>query len=82
MNKQAAVPSANHRYSMLRSYLFPQKSALIGLTILLFVSIGLQLVNPQIIRYFIDTARSDKPLELLLYAALIFIGFSLAGRSG
>lgn len=80
MNKQAAVPSANHRYSMLRTYLFPQKSALVGLTLLLFVSIGLQLVNPQIIRYFIDTAKSDKPLELLLYAALIFIGFSLAGQ--
>ncbi|WP_240647210.1 ABC transporter ATP-binding protein [Paenibacillus nanensis] len=80
MNKQAAAPPANHRYSMLRTYLFPQKSALIGLTILLFISIGLQLINPQIIRYFIDTAKSDKPLELLLYAALIFIGFSLVGQ--
>ncbi|MCR2807882.1 ABC transporter ATP-binding protein [Paenibacillus soyae] len=80
MNKQAGTPSVNHRYSMLRSYLLPQKSSLILLTILLFVSIGLQLVNPQIIRYFIDTAQSDKPLELLLYAALIFIGFSLVGQ--
>lgn len=80
MNKQAGTRAFNHRYSMLRSYLLPQKSSLILLTVLLFVSIGLQLVNPQIIRYFIDTAQSDKPLELLLYAALIFIGFSLVGQ--
>ncbi|MBH5318898.1 ABC transporter ATP-binding protein [Paenibacillus sp. GSMTC-2017] len=62
---------------MLSKYLLPHKSSLIGLTILLFGSIGLQLVNPQIIRYFIDTAGSDKPIELLMYAALLFIGFSL-----
>ncbi|MEK3885421.1 ABC transporter ATP-binding protein [Paenibacillus sp. PL2-23] len=80
MNQQAGSKSANHRYSMLRSYLLPQKSSLMVLTILLFVSIALQLINPQIIRYFIDTAQSDEPLVLLLYAALVFIGFSMAGQ--
>ncbi|MFD0590092.1 ABC transporter ATP-binding protein [Paenibacillus sp. GCM10027627] len=72
--------ASNHYYFMLRKYLLPQKSALIGLTLLLFSSIALQLINPQIIRYFIDTAQSDKPLELLMYAALMFIGFSLVGQ--
>lgn len=80
MKKKAGPESVSHYYSMLRRYLFPQKSTLIGLAILLFISIGVQLISPQIIRYFIDTAQSDKPLELLVYAALIFIGFSLVGQ--
>ncbi|QJD88331.1 ABC transporter ATP-binding protein [Cohnella herbarum] len=62
---------------MLSRYLLPQRTTLIGLAALLFASIGLQLVNPQIIRYFIDTAQSDKSLTPLYYAALLFIGFSL-----
>ncbi|WP_259391440.1 ABC transporter ATP-binding protein [Paenibacillus sp. 1011MAR3C5] len=80
MKKKAGPESVSHYYSMLRRYLLPQKSTLIGLAILLFISIGIQLISPQIIRYFIDTAQSDKPLELLVYAALLFIGFSLIGQ--
>ncbi|TFE25989.1 ABC transporter ATP-binding protein [Cohnella luojiensis] len=62
---------------MLSRYLLPQRQTLIGLALLLFASIGLQLINPQIIRYFIDTAQSNKSLTPLYYAALLFIGFSL-----
>ncbi|MFF2885719.1 ABC transporter ATP-binding protein [Paenibacillus sp. NPDC057967] len=80
MKKKAGPESVSHYYSMLRRYLLPQKSTLIGLALLLFISIGIQLISPQIIRYFIDTAQSDQPLELLMYAALIFIGFSLVGQ--
>lgn len=58
-------------------YLRPQRRPLIVLAILLFVSIGLQLVNPQIIRFFIDHAQSEEALAPLYYAAGLFIGFSL-----
>jgi hypothetical protein len=41
---------------MLIRYLKPQRNRVIILAILLCTSIGLQLFNPQIVRYFIDTA--------------------------
>ncbi|MFC4970951.1 ABC transporter ATP-binding protein [Paenibacillus sp. GCM10023248] len=62
---------------LLSRYLFPQKGTLILLTLLLFASIGLQLVSPQIIRFFIDTAQAGSALEPLITAAVLFIGFSL-----
>lgn len=68
---------AGRYYAMLSRYLLPQRRALAGLAALLLASIGLQLVNPQIIRYFIDTAHDQGSLQPLYYAALLFIGFSL-----
>ncbi|MDI4643445.1 ABC transporter ATP-binding protein [Cohnella hashimotonis] len=62
---------------MLRGYLLPEWRALIGLGALLLSSIALQLVNPQIIRYFIDTAQGHGSLTPLYYAGALFIGFSL-----
>ncbi|MEW9697599.1 ABC transporter ATP-binding protein [Paenibacillus sp. SI8] len=60
-----------------QKYLLPQRGTLIGLALLLFGSIGMQLINPQIIRYFIDTAQSQGALKPLIMAAGLFIGFSL-----
>ncbi|MDU0200708.1 ABC transporter ATP-binding protein [Paenibacillus sp. MAH-36] len=62
---------------LLSRYLFPQKGTLVLLTLLLFASIGLQLVNPQIIRYFIDQAQAGSAMQPLITAAIFFIGFSL-----
>ncbi|WP_208920421.1 ABC transporter ATP-binding protein [Paenibacillus uliginis] len=62
---------------MLVRYVLPQRKLLTGLTVLLFLSIGLQLVNPQIIRYFIDTAQGEGSLTPLYYAAGLFIAFSV-----
>lgn len=58
-------------------YVFPHKKLLAALTVLLLFSIGLQLINPQIIRYFIDTAQGEGNLTSLYYAAGFFIVFSL-----
>lgn len=62
---------------MIRRYLLPERRALAWLGLLLFSSIALQLVNPQIIRYFIDTAQGQGSLTPLYYAGALFIGFSL-----
>ncbi|QGG58236.1 ATP-binding cassette domain-containing protein [Paenibacillus sp. B01] len=62
---------------MLGRYVLPQKRLLGWLAALLLLSIGLQLVNPQIIRYFIDTAQGDGELTALYWAAGFFILFSL-----
>jgi ATP-binding cassette subfamily B protein len=42
------------------------------LAVLLFTSIGLELVNPQIIRYFIDKALAGSPIDRLIAAAVLF----------
>ena len=61
----------------LTQYLAPQKRRIVLLTVLLFSDIGLQLVNPQIIRHFIDLVKSTGPLQTLTTIALIYIGVSL-----
>ncbi|WP_274651419.1 ABC transporter ATP-binding protein [Paenibacillus humicola] len=77
MGRETRSNSVHHYRSLLQRYLLPQRKALIGLGILLFVSIGMQLINPQIIRYFIDSAQSGGNLTPLAAATGLFIGFSL-----
>jgi ABC-type multidrug transport system fused ATPase/permease subunit len=64
-------------WHLLVDYLKPQKSRMVKFAIALLVSIGLQILNPQILRYFIDTAVSGGDSQKLLLAALLFIGVAL-----
>ncbi|MBZ0298167.1 MAG: ABC transporter ATP-binding protein/permease [Anaerolineae bacterium] len=50
------IPKLAQYRDMLIKYLKPQRTRVIMLAVLLFSSIGLQLANPQILRFFIDTA--------------------------
>jgi ATP-binding cassette, subfamily B, bacterial len=63
--------------TLLAQYLMPQRGRVIGLMIALLGSIGLQILNPQILGYFIDTAVSGGSQERLVIAALLFIGLAL-----
>ncbi len=55
---------------LLLRYLAPQWRAAVTLSVILLLSIGLQLVNPQIVRQFIDAAQAQaEPSQLLLAAA-------------
>ena len=65
-------------YALLANYLRPQLPSVVTLSVLLLSGIGLQLVNPQIMRGFIDSARSGAPPEQLSRLALRFIGLALA----
>ena len=47
------------------------------LTALLFASIAAQIVNPLIMRHFIDAARAHSPLFVLTRAALLFLSLAL-----
>ena len=47
---------------------------------LLFTSIGVQLLTPQILRQFIDAAQQGSALGTLYGAALFFLGAGLLGR--
>lgn len=77
MNRIQSIVSYRQYASILIRYLRPHRRTLAALALLLVGSIGLQLVNPQIIRYFIDTANAGGTMKPLYFAAGLFIGFSL-----
>ena len=49
-------------WTLLHTYLKPQWRRMIGLAVLLALKIALQLVNPQIMRRFLDGAFAGAPL--------------------
>jgi ABC-type multidrug transport system fused ATPase/permease subunit len=67
-------------YHLLASYLKPQWGKVALLTTLVFSSIGLQLVNPQVIRFFIDATQAGGPRDTMLIAAGLFIALALVQR--
>jgi ATP-binding cassette, subfamily B, bacterial len=62
---------------LLAQYLIPQWPAMTALGLLLLSGIAMQLISPQLIRYFIDAAQSGQGGERLMEAALWFIGLSV-----
>lgn len=64
-------------YSLLSKYLRPHGVQLVLLIALFFVSIGLSLVSPQILRFFIDAAGKGEHLSILLQSAGLFLGIVL-----
>lgn len=64
-------------WQLLARYLRPLRLKVLLLAGLIFGGIGLQLVNPQIIRFFIDGALADQPEQTLLWVALAYLGASL-----
>jgi ATP-binding cassette, subfamily B, bacterial len=67
--------------ALLITYLKPQRRRTLLLAMLLLASTGLQLANPQVLRYFIDTAITGGATISLLVAALSFIGIALANQA-
>jgi ATP-binding cassette subfamily B protein/ATP-binding cassette subfamily C protein len=76
----STVHFAEYR-TLLGTYLRPQRVRVFLLAFLLLGSIGLQLLNPQVIRYFIDTTQAGGPADALLAAAITFIAIGLAQRA-
>jgi ABC-type multidrug transport system fused ATPase/permease subunit len=64
-------------WDLLVDYLKPQKGRVVKFAIALLMSIGLQIFNPQILRYFIDTAVAGGDSQKLILAAFLFIGIAL-----
>jgi ABC-type multidrug transport system fused ATPase/permease subunit len=65
---------------LLGTYLRPQRGRVTLLAALLLTSVAVQLVNPQIIRTFIDATQRRGDGAPLVYAGLAFIIISLGGR--
>ena len=62
---------------LLAKYLRPQIRLVLLVAVLLFSNIALQLVNPQILRYFIDEALAGSPVGQLIAAAVLFTVIAL-----
>ena len=67
-------------YRLLKSYLGPlwRRTTLLG--VLLVLGVGLELLNPQIARYFIDTAQAGGAVDLLIGAAILYVGVAVVGQ--
>src|SRR5690242_5652746 len=79
-----ASPSFHEYRSLLTRYLRPQIHRVAGMAVLLLAGIALQLINPQVIRYFLDTATQGGPtapavgnLSSLYLAAAVYIAFAI-----
>jgi ABC-type multidrug transport system fused ATPase/permease subunit len=80
MKNKMKLPIRDY-WSLLATYLRPQQWYVAALTMLLLTSIGLELLNPQIIRDFIDTATTGGEVGHLIQAAFLFIGIALAQQA-
>ena len=75
---QKTITPINHSLvEMLSHYLVPQWRRVLITAVILLTAITLQLANPQVIRYFLDTAQSKGSRQALLLAGCLFIGFAL-----
>ena len=63
--------------ALLLKYVRQQKGIVALASVLILTNIGLQLVNPQIMRYFIDEAVAGSPLRNLITAAGVFVVVAL-----
>lgn len=62
---------------VLGTYFWPLRKKAALLALLLLASISLQILNPLVLRHFIDTAVAGGSINTLVTAALLFIGIAL-----
>lgn len=75
MKEKTSVP-LSYYVALLKTYLIPQYLQVALLALLLFVSTGLEVFNPQLLGHFLDAIRSG--MDVLLRLALIYIGLVIA----
>ncbi len=76
---QTSAPIALKQYAALFGrYLRPQWRKAALMATLLLLSIGLQLLEPQILRFFIDSVSEPQAAGLLLRAALLFLSIAIS----
>lgn len=65
---------------LLIRYFMPHWHRSVVLAVLLLTGTGLQLITPQIVRHFIDTAQAGAAVSALLVAALLFLGVAVLAQ--
>ena len=68
-------------WRLFRRYLVAQRGAALLMAVLLLVDIGLQVVGPQVVGYYIDAIQTGVSVSVLVRAALIFIVASIVQQA-
>jgi ATP-binding cassette subfamily B protein len=64
-------------WRLLSRYLVAQRGAALSMAVLLLADIGLQIIGPQVIGYYIDAVQTGASVSVLVRAALVFIVASI-----
>jgi ATP-binding cassette, subfamily B, bacterial len=72
-----ATPSLRQHRELLSRYLKPQIRWVILMAIVLLAGIAIKLINPQVLRYFLDTAQAGGASRSLTTAAGLFLTFAI-----
>ena len=75
--RSPASPSLRQYRELLSRYLKPQLGWVMLMSVLLLVGIAIKLVNPQVLRYFLDTAQAAGAPRSLSMAAGLFLTFAI-----
>ncbi|HEX2034752.1 MAG TPA: ABC transporter ATP-binding protein [Chloroflexota bacterium] len=68
---------ARPAFELLVTYLRPHWPQVVLLAVLLLGGTAVQLINPQLVRFFIDTAQAGGALPVLALAAALFLGMAV-----
>lgn len=63
--------------SLLSIYVSPYKRKMLMIALLILINVGIKVINPQIIRYYLDSVQSVTDLSVITNAALLFIGMAI-----
>ena len=75
--RSQASPSLRHYRDLLSRYLKPQMGWVILMATVLLAEIAIKLINPQVLRYFLDTAQAGGFARHLNTAAILFLAFAI-----
>jgi len=73
----SASPSLRQYRELLSRYLKPQIGWVLLMATILLAGIAIKLINPQVLRYFLDTAQAGGAPRTLRIAAGLFLTFAL-----
>src|SRR5215213_4755376 len=75
--RSSASPSLRQYRELLSRYLKPQIRWVLLMATILLAGIAIKLINPQVLRYFLDTAQTGGAPRTLRIAAGLFLTFAL-----
>ncbi len=73
-------PGFRRYWQLLVRYMRPQKGQVALLALLILSSIALQLINPQLVRRFLDAAETGRTLDELVRTAVLFTGIAIIAQ--
>src|SRR5512138_507624 len=75
--RSPASPSLRQYRQLLSRYLKPQLRWVVLMAVVLLAGIAIKLINPQVLRYFLDTAQAGGASRRLTMAAGLFLAFAI-----